>query len=89
MTDKKLHRHVFCFNEEDNGGEAVMLTTDFFANGDPGVVYMNQEFELQSYCNSASITLCGAQLTPELLRKLADELVEARLIAGKKCDGHE
>jgi len=74
MSDKLLKRHVFCFNEHDNGGESLLLTTEMFANGDPDGVYINQELSLQSYCNSASFHLSGATITPALLRKLANEL---------------
>lgn len=75
-SEKHLGRHVFCFNEEDNGGESCLLITDFWDNGD-GVIsgmFTIQEFELNSYCNSAKICLQGVQITPEKLRKLADEL---------------
>lgn len=82
MADKLLKTHVFCFNPYDNSGEGLFLTTQFFANGDPITdtegIYLNQELRLQSYCNSASFNLYGAYITPELLRKLADQLEQAR-----------
>lgn len=77
MADKLLKRHVFTFNKHDNGGEALMLVTQFFHNGDVDGVYTNQEIELQSYCNSASINLCGIHIDSEILFKLAKELFEA------------
>ena len=80
MPDKLLKTHVFCFNPQDNGGEGLTLVTKYFDNGDGGI-YTNQELCLQSYCNQASISLCGAALTPDLLRKLANELDEARIDA--------
>lgn len=81
MDKQPLKLHLFVFNQKDNGGESLTLITQFFSNGDPGAqgIFSNQELTLQSYCNSASFNLCGIQITPELLRKLADELVEVRL----------
>lgn len=81
--DQKMGRHVFAFNPKDNGGEQLILVTDFIANGDPDGVFMNQEIGLNSYCNSASFNLCGAVLSPETLRELANqlesEMIKARL----------
>jgi hypothetical protein len=80
--DKTLSEHVFVFNEDDNGGESLSLTTKFIANGDPITdkdgVYLNQELSLQSYCNASTFHLYGALLTPEDLRKLANELEQER-----------
>lgn len=71
--DKVLARHVIELNPEDNGGESIILTTTFIANGDPindqEGVYTNQEIELNSYGNSAAIKLYNAKFTPEFLRK--------------------
>lgn len=82
MSDKLLQRKSFCFNKKDNGGEALILTTEFYANGDPITpdtgVYLNQTITLNSYSNSAAFTLCGAFLTPTVLRELANELESAR-----------
>lgn len=75
-------RSVFSFNPKDNGGEQLILTTTFIANGDENGVFMNQELSLQSYCNSASFSLCGAIMTPDLLRELANQL-DAELIKAK------
>ena len=87
--DELLARHCFAFNQKDNGGEQVTLTTKFIANGDKDGVFLNQEISLQSYCNSAQINLCGAFLTPEILRELANqlesEMIKARL---KTRDGN-
>jgi hypothetical protein len=74
--DKELETHVFVFNPGDNGGESLRLTTKVFSNGDevePGL-YTNQELTLQSYSNSASIQLFGVAITPDNLRRLANEL---------------
>lgn len=74
MSDRKLGVHSFNFNERDNGGESLILDTTAFANGDPGGVYLNQRLTLHSYCNAASFEFIGTNLTPEVLRRLADGL---------------
>lgn len=67
--------HVFCFNEKNNGGEALSLKTKVYDNGDKeNNIYFEQTITLQSYCNSASFNLVGAQITPSLLRELANQL---------------
>lgn len=71
---KVVGKHVFTFNEQDNGGEALTLVTKLVPNGDPGVILLEQELSLQSYGNCASFTLSGAPMTPELLRELANQL---------------
>ena len=75
--------------------EALSLSTEYFWNGDGkkdvGVkqepyygIYTNQELSLQSYCNDASFGLYGTQITPEILRQLANELDQARISAMQK-----
>jgi hypothetical protein len=83
MTEKQLHRHVFCFDEKNRGGEALILKTEFIDNGDnnENSIFVNQELTLHSYCNSATFNLCGTPLTPETLRKLANELESAQIQA--------
>lgn len=83
MAEKKLHRHVFCFDEKNRGGEALLLTTEFIDNGDnaENSIFLNQQLTLHSYCNSATFNLCGTPLTPEVLRKLANELEIAKIQA--------
>lgn len=85
--DLRLERHGFCFNPRDNGGETLMLTTDIYHNGDSGEkgIYYNQEITLLSYCNSASLNLYGASITPDMLRKLANELESANIKAAQKA----
>jgi len=80
MMDKILSKHTFVFNSADNGGESLSLTTFFYDNGDgiPDGIYTTQELSLQSYRNSASFSLCGAELSPENLRTLANELESFR-----------
>lgn len=64
------NRHVFVFNPNDNGGECITLVTE--KDIIEGVI--NQEFSLQCYgTGSASIQL-GTIITPDLLRKCANEL---------------
>jgi hypothetical protein len=81
-NDELLKRHVFVFDEMNSGGEALMLVTKFYGNGDKVTkndgVYLNQELELCSYCNSASFNLCGTNFTPENLRELANQLEQER-----------
>jgi len=81
---KPVHRHVFCFNPQTNGGESLTIITDFIPNGDPGIIYTSQEISLGSYSNSASFNLSGASLTPENLRDLANQLESAQIEAKSK-----
>jgi hypothetical protein len=78
MKDRTAARHVFNFNSRDNGGESLLLTTEFISNGDPGEYYLQQKLTLNSYCNCASIELLGATLNPDNLRQLANELEKTR-----------
>lgn len=92
--EKSLHREVHVFNNQDNGGESLTLVTDYFDNGDaaaglPDGIYMNQKLTLQSYGNSASFDLCGATITPESLRKLAEILENGEKSARSKVVGSE
>jgi hypothetical protein len=72
-----LHEENFCFNKEDNGGEALTLKIKYYDNGDaahglPDGIFMNQELTLMSYGNSVSFNLCSAVFTAENLRELAN-----------------
>ena len=67
----------------------VVAATKFIGNGDVDGVYMNQELTLQSYCNSASFNLSGTTLTPENLRKLANELESAMILAKSKTTAED
>lgn len=75
-SEYQIGEHTFVLNPIDNGGEHLSLHTTIYHNGDKGSkgVYTTQELTLNSYGNSASFQLCGARLTPGILRKLADEL---------------
>ena len=75
-SEKMKDMHVFCFNPGNNGGEQLTLITKINKHRYESKVELEQTLTLESYSNSASFTLAGAQLTPELLRKLADELEE-------------
>lgn len=83
MNNQLLDMHCYNFNPKDNSGESLSLTTKIFANGDPGGIYLNQTITLNSYDNSASINLCGINITPDILRKLAQEL-ELRINTSKE-----
>ena len=73
--DKLVETHRFTFNPKDNGGEQVILKTEIYDNGDDTHnLYVNQTLSLCSYSNAAHLELIGATLTPQNLRKLADEL---------------
>jgi len=80
MKTAKEAIHVFIFNPQDNGGEQLSLSTIYADTGDliDGLC-INQELELQSYCNSVSLNLNAVCFTPENLRKLADELEVFRI----------
>ena len=73
--DKVLNK--FCVNF--NTRESLSLSTTYIDNGDPITekchgIYLNQELTLQSGCDSASLNIFGFHITPESLRKIADEL---------------
>lgn len=84
MSEDKLLKTCCTAVDEDNiGGESLLLTTKIFSNGDPikikngkivSGIYLNQELTLQSYSNSASFNLVGTVFTPSILRRMADEL---------------
>ena len=79
--NKLLKTHTFIVNPLANGGEQLSVTTKFLNNGDPDDMDISQEITLQAYSNSVTFNLSGAALTPEILRKFADELARARNIA--------
>ena len=79
--NRQLTRHCFVFNPRDNGGEQLTLNTVFVDNGDDEPI-MNQRLTLQSYCNGAHFELSGVTITPESLRKLANEL-ESKLVEAR------
>ena len=68
-----IKTHYFTFNENSNGGEQLLLTTYFYKSQTSGEISTIHELTLNSYENKAGFTLSGI-LTPDILRKLADEL---------------
>lgn len=88
MKEKPLHREVYVFNKEENGGGQLSLTIDYYDNGDaahglPQGILINQELTLQSYCNSASFNLTS-DFNPKNLRELADTIEKGEVIARAK-----
>jgi len=81
VENKPILREVFRFNHDENGGEALILTTEYFVNDT--IIEMRQELSLQSYGRSASINLGINELTPYLLRVLADHLENGKRKANK------
>ncbi|MEK6832663.1 MAG: hypothetical protein AABY32_01335 [Nanoarchaeota archaeon] len=84
MEDELLDTVTTDINPKDTGGESVLLRTKIYANGDPGGIFINQEFTINSYCNRATFDLVGAVLTPDILRKMANDLEEAMCKAKAK-----
>jgi hypothetical protein len=85
MSENQVGKHCFVFNPRDNGGESLALETLFFDNGDDTRnIYTNHILTLMSYGNSASFTIGSFQITPEILRKLANELESAQNSLPKK-----
>ena len=75
MKDKLVKTIVEDLNPNDNGGESILLTTWLYDNGDEqDFIYANQQIELNSYCNSASMFMSGFLLNPDKLRELANKL---------------
>ena len=90
MKTEPLKRHTFIFNPQDNSGEQLSLTTEYFDNGDsrqglPSGIFTNQQITLQSYCNSMTIELCGASISPEQLRNLANQMEQCYKEASVKA----
>lgn len=85
---KPVFSDKFVFNPEINGGEQLVLKTDFFDNGDakaglPGGIYTIQTLTLNSYGSSASFNVFGA-FTPKNLRELAN-ILESGMIYAENC----
>jgi len=66
---------TFNFNNKLNGRESFLITTRY-AKLDDETIDKWHNVELHSYRNSACINLWGVNITPELLRKFADDLEE-------------
>jgi hypothetical protein len=69
---KQLSHFCYCFNPEDNEGEAITLSTSVEQAG-TDEAFVTQEFTLHSYINSATFQT-SFYLTPEKLRECADKI---------------
>jgi hypothetical protein len=79
MPVEAVKRHSFVFNPNENGGEQIILMTQFFpASPTSKDVFAVCELSLQSQGNSATFTLGGDIFSPENLRELANQLDVAR-----------
>jgi len=75
---KEVGRDVFVFNPQDNSGEELILTTIFCDNGDEtNNIYTVQELMLTSSYSRSLFLLYGSSITPDMLRKAADQMEEA------------
>lgn len=79
MRQKLVEVHVFCFNPHQNGGESFILSK-IIDDGDDEPL-LEQQLILNSYGNSTTLNI--PNLTPQILRQLADEL-EQKLISAKE-----
>lgn len=83
---KHLDTHVFCLNPDANiASEGAFFVTEiYFGDIYPYKMCLRQSIELNSYGNIARIELApNATLTPNVLRKIADEL-EAKIKKAKE-----
>ena len=76
MSTKRLKRHSFVVNPQDNGGEQMIVTTDYYDNGDGGRagLYVDQTITLHSYGNVTTFRLTTAAFTLDVLRRFVKEL---------------
>jgi hypothetical protein len=78
MTTTRPPIFTYCFNPEENGGEAIFLSA-LIERQDPDDPYVTEKFSMQSYANEASFHF-NFFLTPDRLRDCANKL-EKFLIA--------
>ena len=73
--ETKLDKHIFNFGNKNSGGE-IMLTSEIYDNGDKdeNSIYLIQNLTLHSCGDSATLNI--SCFTPDILRKLANELDE-------------
>jgi hypothetical protein len=64
------HTHTFNLNPGANGGEAVSLSTTVDHEG----LITHQTLEINSYGNTATVTLGDAIMSPEVLRRIASDM---------------
>ena len=71
-----IHVHKFYLDD-------LTILTKFLDNGDDGEdgIYLNQEIIINSYGNSATLNLNSVSFTPDMLRRLANELDRAQIQA--------
>ncbi len=67
-----IDSHKFVFNKQMPNEKQVSLQTDFYDNA--GQAFTIQRFIVRSGCSSVYANLVGTELTPRLLRQLANEL---------------
>jgi hypothetical protein len=75
---KFLGQHIFNFAPNVNSGETLILNTKIYQR-DIGNFYTTQDLTLHSYCNRATFHLLNINITPEILRKLANELEDTEI----------
>lgn len=78
MSTTRPPTFIYHFNPEENGGEAIMLSSSLVRE-DPDESFVTQEFSMDSYGNSSSLHM-SFYLTPDKLRDCANKL-EKFLIA--------
>jgi hypothetical protein len=69
---KQPSHFCYCFNPEDNGGEAITLSTSVEQAGTDEAL-VTQELTLHSYSNWATFQI-SFYLTPDKLRECADKI---------------
>ncbi len=80
--DRVISTHHFILTPKSNGQESLTFNTEFWNNGDKGEKGLLQihSIALQSYGNEAMFII-SHEITPEILRELANQLDVARLKA--------
>lgn len=91
MNKNVLYNTRCKINSDFNDGEALYIETNYVDNENPNDdVILNQKIVLNSYTNEASFSLCGAVLTPNKLRELANiierDMIKAEDIKRKKYE---
>lgn len=83
MDTEKLGEVRIELNPGENGGEAAIFEVAIYDNGDHDAagIFTIGTVTLNSYGNVATMTV--GNITPDVLRELADEL-EAKIAAGIK-----
>ncbi len=75
MSNETKHgSHSFVLKSKNNDSK-LTLSTEFWDNGDGAAIFTVHTFFLQSYSRTTEFVIYDA-ITPEILRKFADELDE-------------